>query len=165
MSFVEMLSPDEKIDLGSDYINIVKFFENSDAAITAIKRNQFIDEIIRLFLLQWGFTLDEIKTAFAQFWRKQNEDKLDKTIGPVFNRLVDFLQDKKEIQDCFITEMITIAYIDCKLTHEEKESVRYLKEKFNLQDEEFEKLQSNGLELATVIKNLSITYRKFRGKI
>ena len=137
--------PMGKIMFGFDYLNLFSYMEYP-------KENEKVEEermpvvfaAIRLFLLHWDFSVDEIDEAQQLFYEKIKSNSLDKEMMPVMDRLADFLKDDRKAQERFLTEMAAIAQMEDTILEDEGDLLRYFQAKFDFRQSEMEQIYSMG---------------------
>ena len=108
---------DAKVSFGVDFLNIMG---NADLKSgQSDNRNGF--DLARLFLItEWGLSLEEGDESNKLFWEQVNKKTLE-GLDIVAERFISHL--KKDPAACtkFLTQMITINFLDGKITDEERD--------------------------------------------
>lgn len=129
-----------KILFGVDFLCIALLM----AASGLTEPNDHISPITisaaKLFLLQWGFTTEEIEQADQIFTEKVNNNGLDGTLNQVIDRVVNFIRDDKEKQERFVIELAALALMDLEVTEREDRFVGKFKDLFDMKPSEFQNL-------------------------
>jgi len=149
-----------KILFGVDYLNLARSLEIRGLKDPNDPYSPSSDAAAKLFLLQWGFTTDEIDKANQVFYEKVNNNELDDTLQPVIDRVMKFIGDDKEEQERFVIELAALGMMDFNVTEDEKGFVFYFQDKFDLKPSEFQDLCMKGSQWAIALNYFGDEYMK-----
>ena len=108
---------DAKVSFGVDFLNIMG---NADLK-SGQKDNMSGFNLARLFLVtEWGLSVQEGDDANKLFWEQINKNTLD-DLGVVVDRFLSHLKKDPAASAKFLTQMITINFIDGQITDEERD--------------------------------------------
>ena len=150
-----------KVLFGVDYLYFMRTMEIEDDDSKKGNMESVVDSVIRFFLLQWGFSVDEINKANQLFWEKIENKKLDSSLQPVLDRIVKFVQDDREKQERLVIEMIAVGSLDNNVTERELWFAEQMRDKFDLRPSEYQALISRGRDWATAVDYLGNSYIEF----
>ena len=156
-----------KLNFGRDLFYIMRELiergKNPDQA--AIQESRWIvpDASIRLFLIQWGLSVEEIDEANTMFWNQVESDSLE-DLQIVIERVVDHLSNDSEAKERLIIQMAAIGLLDFDVTEGESNFVRRFQEVLDFRPSEFSKLASRGNDLAIALNYFGNEYVKAKSK-
>lgn len=155
-------NPSGKVMFGVDYLHLMRDMEiprenekNNEEKIIVV------DAVIKLFLLQWDFSIDEIDQANKVYWDKIHSGTLDQDLNPVINRVVDFLKNDKKAQEKLIIEMTAVAQMDEYILEDEKALPQYLVKRFDFRPSEFESFIQKGWDWQVALNFLGTKFIEF----
>jgi hypothetical protein len=149
-----------KILFGVDYFQLarnieVRGFHSPDDRISASE-----DAAAKLFLLQWGFTTEEIDQANQVFWDKAENGKLDDSLLPVIDRIKKFIGNDIEELERLVTELAALGLMDYDITDEERGFMSLIQDEFDLKPSEFQDLCQKGNQWAIALNYYGDEYMK-----
>jgi hypothetical protein len=133
-----------KILFGVDYLNLATTMEIDGVKSPGDPLSPSEDAAKKLFLLQWGFTTEEIDQANHVFWDKVNNKELDATLEPVISRIKKFIGDDKEELDRLVIELAALGLMDFEVTEDERGFMEMIQTEFDLKPSEFQDLCEKG---------------------
>jgi hypothetical protein len=146
-----------KVLFGCDYFHIMRRMEITEDTGDN-KYALIIDAVMKLFLLQWDFSIDEIDASNKLFFDKVNSNTLDETMAPVFDRIINFVRNDKTAQDRLMIEMIAISVLNGDISEDEREWANFFKGKFDYRQSEFEGLMERGINWARAFDYVGARY-------
>lgn len=153
--------PSGKLLFGVDYLNVMRFMEFPDDDKAEGPFSSVVDAVIRLFLLRWDFSVEEIDESNRLFWEKVKANKLEETIDPVINRIVDFIKDDKKAQERLVVEMVTVAHFDKEITKRENWIAERIQKLFDMRPSEFDRLDDIGISWFIALNFLGEAYIEY----
>ena len=106
-----------KFSFGFDYLNIMA---NADMR-SGNQNNMNGYNLARVFLVtDWELTTDEQDEASQLFWQAADKNSFE-DMSVVINRFISHLKNDASAKTKFVMEMMTINFLDSKITDDEKE--------------------------------------------
>jgi len=152
MSEVSIEKPNGKILFGVDYLHLMQTMEWDH------NRSGIVIAVMKLFLLQWGLSVEEIQLSGTLFFNKMKDNTIGDTVEPALLRIYEFIKDNKEKQKQLLIEMVCVGLMDNNVTDREKFFNDYFKNKFNISPSEYGEIIKKGDDWAKVLKNLGAEY-------
>ena len=156
-----------KLNFGRDFFYIMRelMWRGKKPDQTASQDNSLIvpEASIRLFLIQWGFSVDEIDEANAMFWKQYESDSLE-DLPIVIERVVDHLSNDIEAKERLLVQMAAIGLLDFDVTEDEASFVQGFQDLLDFRPSEFTKLASKGNDLAIALNYFGNEYVKAKSK-
>jgi hypothetical protein len=149
--------PNGKILFGCDFLHLMAQMEFTEYQ-TEKKYASITATIASFFLLQWGFSDEEIRESKALFLRKCAAKTVDLDIHIVIERIVGLVKNDKSAQERLIIELTAIAVINQEVSEEEKSMAQYFANRFDLSPSEFQRLIKGGIDWANWLTNVGIAY-------
>ena len=146
-----------KVLFGCDYLNIMRLMEQPEIE-KGDKYSQITDAVIRLFLLQWEFSIEEIDSSNKVFWDKVNSKTLDEKIDTVIDRIIKFTKNDKAAQERLVIEIFAIGIMNNEISSLERDWANFFKEKFDFRQSEFDALGKRGIDWAQAFDFLGKKY-------
>ena len=142
-----------KIEFGCDYLNIMRSLAWADGEWDPVE-----DAAAKMFLLSWGFSLEEIDEANALYLERLNKDALESDLYKVAKRIADHIAQDKAAQDRLVTELAAVGAIDRDVTGEEREFVEWFQHLLDMRPSEFAALCIQGEALAIALNYFGDAY-------
>ena len=162
MNEINVGKPNGKLLFGCDFFNLMRFMEIPGKENEGYSQEkQYVavtDAVMGFFLIQWGFSVDEIDSSNELFWKKLNENKLDDNINKVIDRIFDFVKNNKVDQEKLIIQMCAIANMNEDVSQDELGLIKYMQEKFDLRPSEFQSLVAKGIDWSMAINFIGKKY-------
>ena len=139
-----------KVEFGVDFLSICRdLIGRSSGLDEEINQSLYIvaDAAARLFLLEWGLTVEEGDRADALWWERFENDKLDE-IDIVVDRVIDHFSQEPKAKERILIQLVAITYLDYEVTDGEQYAFRFFSENFDLRPSEEEELIKKGFDLA-----------------
>jgi hypothetical protein len=146
-----------KIAFGIDYLVIMRNLECREYQETG--GDDVADAAARLFLLQWGFSIEEIDEANRIFWDMAHQNKLPDKLAPVFQRVVEFVKKDPNGVEKFITELAAVGSLNGNITDQEREYLNQFEGYFDLRPSEFYELCQRGWNWGIALNYLGEQYK------
>jgi hypothetical protein len=151
-----------KIEFGCDYEYTMLYLgfighHDADDPIPGV--------VIRLFLLNWGFSLDEADEAEKIFWERLTSNQLGpvfSNINQVIDRIVDYIKDDKAAKERFVTEITAVSYMDMVLKDEARAFINSFKDILDMKPSEFSDLFAKGVYIASSLNVFGKVYMQNR---
>ena len=135
---------DTKVSFGLDFLSIM-----ANVHMRSGKKgnmNGFL--LARLFLTtEWGLTAEEGDEANQLFWQGVNKETLE-DLGSVAERFIAHLKKDAMASSKFITQMMTINYLDAQITDEEKEFTMLFATELDFRKSEIDVMASKAVNCA-----------------
>lgn len=161
MSDKTLTTSSGKILFGIDYFNIMLLMEVPDEGKTASEKGPIIGAVMRFFLLQWGFSVEEIDKAWNLFWEKSEKNELDPKVDTVLGRLCNFVKDDREAQERLLLQIAALGQLDKSVSEGEKYYANFFKEQFDFKPSEFNALVQQGYEWCLALDFLGNQYIEY----
>ena len=158
MNDASVENPNGKILFGVDYLYFMRNMEIAEESSGKNEREEIVDAVIKLFLLQWGFSVAEIDQSNRLFWKKAEEGKLEETVEPALDRIIKFIKDDREKQELILVELTCIGFMDAVVSEREKFFANLLQEEFDLKPSEYNSLVQKGIDWAKAFDYLGKSY-------
>ena len=133
-----------KLEFGCDYLDLMRWLETQGSK----NMDPVTDTAVRLLLLQWDFTLEEIDEANKQFWERLNAGTLPNDLLTVAKRITDYIKDDKTAQERLIIELAAIGYMDMNVNNGENTYVTWFQDLLDIKPSEFQALCTQGMNWA-----------------
>lgn len=148
-----------KTDFGVDYLTITRFLvmKGHDGGFDPVD-----DAAAQLFLLQWGFTVEEIEAADNAYRQKAADGTLGTDIFPIVQRLVDYIKDDESAKDRLVTELAAIGLMDGNVTQDEDVFVTAFRDLLDLRPSQFHSLTEAGKDWAIALNYFGNEFAKSR---
>ena len=149
-----------KIEFGCDYLYLVRTLiweakpESGQDAIP--------DAAAKLFLLQWGFSVEEVDQANALFFERVNAETLGE-FHPAYERIVAHVSKDRTAQERLVTQLAALGAMDFQVTDGEANFVRWFMDEFDLRPSEFQALCERGWDLAVGLDYFGKVYMETKG--
>lgn len=108
------------------------------------------DAAARLFLIEWGLSVEEGDKANALFWDRVRDETLGEFL-PAYRRIVDHVSKDRAAQERIIIQLAALASMDFKVEDKEATFVRWFRDEFDLRPSEFTNLCQRGWDLAVAL--------------
>ncbi len=164
MSENTAVKPNGKILFGVDYFHFMRNMEIPDNETKSDIKGDIVDAVIKLFLLQWGFSVEEIDYSNKLFWEKLNNNTLDDSLEPVLDRILSFIKDDREKQEKLLIEITCVGLMDNEVSDRERYFANYFQEKFDLKPSEYSALCTKGGDWHLAFEYLGEEYIEFNKK-
>jgi len=149
-----------KLEFGCDYLQIMRSLEA--VGDTNGKWDPVADAAARLFLLQWGFSIQEIDDANKLFWDRLQKNALENDLDVVATRIADHIHDDRPAQERLVQQLAAVGEMDLKVNDEEQNFVGYFRDKLDMRQSEFTKLCEQGEAWAIALDFFGQQYAKNR---
>jgi len=146
-----------KLEFGCDYLQIMRELISRGGSENP---DPIADATAKLFLLQWGFTVEEIDQSNKLWFDRLSAKELENDLLVVINRIKDYIKDDRPAQERFIIEMAAVGAIDAKVTDDEAGFVRGFLEIFDLRPSEFQELCKQGSDWSIALNYFGKEYAK-----
>jgi hypothetical protein len=149
-----------KIEFGVDYLTIMRFLQSKGHP------NGFDpvdDAAAKLFLLQWGFSVEEIDAANAEYVQRLNNQTLGNDIFPIAKRLSDHIKGDEESKDRLVIELAAIGLMDANVTNDEDMFVSAFQNLLDMKPSHFQALTKVGNDWAIALNYFGTEFAKSRG--
>ena len=133
-----------KLEFGCDYLDLMRWLETQGSK----NMDPVTDTAVRLLLLQWDFTLEEIDEANKQFWERADKGSLGDNLLTVMKRVTEYIKDDKPAQERLIIELAAVAFMDGNITKEEGDFVSVFQYLCDMKTSEFHALCTQGINWA-----------------
>ncbi|MEK9137108.1 MAG: hypothetical protein AAB393_08295, partial [Bacteroidota bacterium] len=131
-----------KLEFGCDYLQIMRALEFQHD--TEGKFDPVADAAARLFLLQWGFSLQEIDDANKLFYDRAQSQKLENDLGVVAKRIVDHIRNDRPAQERLVMELAAVGAMDRNVNENEVSFVQVFQNMLDMKSSEFFALCNQG---------------------
>jgi hypothetical protein len=147
-----------KIDFGCDFLNIMRNLElkGKDKSLNPVS-----DAAASLFLVQWGFSIEEVDKANALFWDKVESKKLENDLTVVAKRIVDHISGDHAAQERLVIQLAALGDMDYDINEEEVSYVKWFEELLDMKPSEFYSLCERGEALAVALNFFGAKYREY----
>ena len=136
-----------RISFGCDFLYLANMLQPQWSSIHDV---DLVRATSRLFLVQWGFSLEEINKAEAILWDRIDAGALD-DLSAVVQRIVNHFKKDRSAQERLIAQLAAIAVMDCEYSDRDAAFVGFFQEAFDLGSAEFFDLYEQGRNLATAL--------------
>jgi hypothetical protein len=135
---------DAKVSFGLDFLNIM-----ANAGLRSGKdENRNAYNLARLFLMtDWGLSVQEGDEANQLFWQAVNKNSLE-DLKIVAERFIPHLKKDAAASTKFITEMMTINFLDGQITDDEKEFTLLFANDLDFRRSEIEAMATKAYDFA-----------------
>lgn len=148
-----------KLEFGCDFLYLTRMLiweSTPDGGPDAIS-----DAAAKLFLLQWGFSVEEVDQANALFFERVNSDTLGE-FNPAYKRIVEHVSKDRAAQERLVIQLAALGSMDFEITNEEANFVRWFMDEFDLRPSEFQDLCQRGWDLAMGLDYFGRAYMETR---
>jgi len=149
--------PSGKILFGVDFLYLMRVMEINDDENKKNPQPNFTDGIIRLFLLQWGFSVSEIDEANHLFHEMAKEGGFH-NLDIVIERISKLVNNDKEKQERLIIQMAAVGCIDEEITERERVIMNEVNQAFDLRPSEVKALISRGTDWSVALNFIGQAY-------
>jgi hypothetical protein len=145
----------EKINFGCDFISMMRSlaFKGQPNQINPVN-----EALITLFLLQWGFTVEEVAAANNLFFVKLNSGHFGAPFIETARRIVSHVSASRADQERLVTQMAALGLMDFVVTNEERAFVSIFQQLLNLNPVDFQNLCTQGGAMAVALNNFGKAY-------
>lgn len=150
-----------KVAFGVDYLFLMREVECREFEETGY--DAVTDAVARLFLLQWGFTVDEIDQANSVYMDLMNRKKLPEDIRPVFQRVAEIVKKDPGGVEKFVTELAAVGFMSGNVTDNERGFVNIFETWLDLRPSEFNELLNRGYNWSIALNFLGKRYMEKAG--
>lgn len=151
-----------KIKFGFDYLVLMRNLQwkgrSSSDGLDPVD-----DAAARLFLLEWGFTNQEVDETNKIFWERARANALPTDLLPVAQRVTEYLKGDRNAQERLIIQLAAVGSMDGIVTPDEGLFVLWFRDLFDLKPSEWEALANRGEELAVGLNFFGKTFASNRG--
>ena len=144
-----------KIEFGCDYLHLTRMLIWE--AKPESKQDEVSDAAAKLFLLQWGFSVEEVDQANALFFERVNTETLGE-FHPAYQRIVAHVSKDRTAQERLVTQLAALGAMDFQVTDGEANFVRWFMGEFDLRPSEFQDLCQRGWDLAVGLDYFGTAY-------
>jgi hypothetical protein len=145
-----------KLNFGCDYLQIIlEVFNRGDTDSLDLLSY----EVARLFLLDWGFSFEEINQVANIYVEKLKKETLG-DLSDTVSRLVAFANKDRAMQERLVIEVAAIGYLDFEVTDDEDDFIHIFQDQFDFKPSEFKALTAKGSEIAGVLNSFGERYKK-----
>ncbi len=113
--------------------------------------------IARMFLVDWGISVEEADTVNKMFMEKARNNSLD-TMDVVQKRIMKRIGDNNGAKKRLLRQLASIACIDGQITEEEISFFKHWAELFDLKPSEAREILVSGEDLALALNFVGSTY-------
>lgn len=133
-----------KVSFGFDYLNIM-----ANADVRSGSKNSLNGyNLARVFLMtSWGLTTEEQDSANQLFWQALNNNSFE-DMGVVINRFVSHMKNDLSEKTKFLTEMMTLNYLDGILTDDERDFTLAFANELDFRRSEVEEIERKAIGYA-----------------
>jgi hypothetical protein len=137
--------PSGKILFGVDYLTLMKNIENpNENEPYEVEKAKVVEAAIKLFLLQWDFSVEEVNEAIILYKEKIDTNTLDEKAITVIDRVVNFLKEDKNAQEKFLIEMAAVSQMDNTFLEVEKDYLDFFQSRFDFRPSEMQQIYKKG---------------------
>jgi hypothetical protein len=144
-----------KIEFGCDYLNIMRSLEYAGSPREV---DLVADAAARVFLLNWGFSVEEIDEANSLYLERLKKNELEGDLSKVAKRIADHIAQDKTAQDRLVTELAAVSCIDDNVTSDEAQFVKWFEDILDIRPSEFAALCDRGFDWAVALKFFGDAY-------
>lgn len=147
---------DAKVSFGIDFLNVMGNADMKSGQSDCM--NGF--NLARLFLVtEWGLSLEEADEANRLFWEQVQKNSVE-DLGVVAERFLSHLKKDSAASTKFLTEMITINFLDERITDEEKQFTMAFAEELDFRKSEVNVMVEKGIAYAAAYGFFARNYKK-----
>ena len=150
------METNSKISFGVDFLNIM-----GNADLRSGQQGDMNGFLLARLLLvtEWGLTAEEQDAANQLFWEQVSKNSLD-DLGVVAKRFILHLKKDPIAGAKFLTEMITINYLDGQITDGEKELTLAFANELDFRKSEVDALVSKAVGYAVAYGHFGDNFAK-----
>lgn len=144
-----------KISFGCDFLYLMRELQLRSSESGEL--DLISDAAARLFLVEWGFSVEEIDETNKLFWDRVNSESLGDLL-PAMQRVVEHVSKDPSAQERLVMQLAAIGSMDFSVTAQEGSFVSSFQEAFDLRPSEFNALCQRGWELAVALDFFGMQY-------
>jgi hypothetical protein len=150
-----------KTEFGCDYLNIMRNLELK--AKTDGEVDPVADAALLLFLVNWGFTKNEISEVNKLFFDRYKDISLvEANLSKAIDTVIDYIKEDKAAQERLFIELVSIATIDNEANENEQAFLVYFRDILGIKPPEINALVNKGGDLTTALNYFGNTFIKNR---
>jgi hypothetical protein len=154
-----------KLEFGFDYLYLMRNFEMRGLEPESKQPfNRVEDAAARLFLLQWGFSVEEIDAANKLFLDRLEHHALERDLKVVVDRLVEYVKTDPVAQERLVVQMAALGALDANVTKDEAEFVMLFQNLLDMRQSEFKRCLDQGADWAIALGYFGSVYAEERPK-
>ena len=144
-----------KISFGCDFLYLMR--ELQLRASESGELDLVSDAAAKLFLIEWGFTVEEVDEANKLFWDRVSSESLGEFFAAI-QRVVEHAGKERSAQERLVIQLAAIGSMDFNVTPMEESLVSGFQEAFDLRPSEFNALCDRGWNLAVALDFFGTQY-------
>ena len=141
------------VDFGYDLLQVLLTFQDSDDI------DPVVYSAIRIFLVEWGYSVEELESISSKFADDTKNSKLEST-RTVFERLVSRVKNDPTSIERLVTQSSAVASMTMNLTDTKIKYVSLYQSYFDLRPSEWQEYAQRGTDLAMLLNSFGSTYKE-----
>ena len=138
------VKPSGKILFGRDYLHLMRWTQlpNEDEKADTDREN-IVDAVAKLFLIQWEFSGEEVDEANIFFWDTIHS-RGDEQWNIIIDRIYESIKNDKKAQEKLLIQVFAVMQMDDTFLSKEKSMKIWLTEKFDFRPSEIDEFITKG---------------------